>query len=362
MPRHRSVHYLIVVAKIGLACLLLWYFARKAQQSGSFASLRDQQKHWGLLLAATFCCLGAIIITIVRWMMLVRALGIPFPVKDAFRLGFQSYALNFVSLGSVGGDLFKAIFIAREQPSRRPEAVASVIIDRLVGLYALLLVSSGAILFAWWQDAAWIHVREVKTISQVTITCTVVGGVICLFLALPSFTRGRVNAFAEKLPFGSATVLKLLGAIHLYRSQRSVMMVTLFISLFVHLLMSLCVWLISKGLPGNGLTLGENILAVPLASLVGAIPLFPSGLGAFEGTLDFLYLKIAPVDTIEEGRGFIVALGYRVVTMIIALPGLYYIILGRRTVAEVMHEVEEAEESDAEDPLADGTQPVADSH
>lgn len=358
MSAKRPVHYLILVAKIGLACLLLWWLARQAQQNSSFARLRDQEKHWGMLLAATVCCLGAVTITIVRWMILVRALGIHFPLKDAFRLGFQSYALNFVSLGSAGGDLFKAIFIAREQHSRRTEAVASVIIDRLVGLYALFLVSSGAILYAWWLDAAWINVRDVKTISRITLTCTVIGGIFCLILALPSFTRGRVKNFVERLPLGSHLILKLLDAIHLYRSQRGVMTFTLFISLFVHLLMSLSVWLISRGLPGNGLTLGENILAVPIATLAGAVPIFPSGLGAFEGVLEFLYQKIAPVGTVEKGQGFIVALGFRVVTMIVALPGVCYLIVGRRTVREVMHEVEEVEEEGSEEDPVEKSQPA----
>ena len=68
-------------------------------------------------------------------------MALPFRIRDAFRLSFLSYLLNFVSVGSVGGDLFKAFFIAREQPGRRTEAVATVVVDRIVGLYGLLLVT-----------------------------------------------------------------------------------------------------------------------------------------------------------------------------------------------------------------------------
>ena len=65
-------------------------------------------------------------------------LHLPFRLRDAFRLGFLAFLLNFVSVGAVGGDLFKAFFIARDQPGRRTEAVATVVVDRLVGFYALL--------------------------------------------------------------------------------------------------------------------------------------------------------------------------------------------------------------------------------
>ena len=343
MSRSRVRHLAVVVLKVGLACLLLWWLVRQAQQDDSFVKLREQEKHWGLLALATLAFFTAIVITIYRWMLLVRALKIPFSVRDAFRLGFQSYALNFVSLGSVGGDLFKAVFIAREQPQRRAEAVATVVIDRLVGLYALFLVSAGAIVAAWWQGAAWLEVPEVKVIVRATMICTAVGAVLCVILALPNFTRGRVARLVEDLPWVGKTMLKLLEAIHLYRTQRWVMTYSLFISLFVHLLTAVSVWLVSLGLPGRGLTLGENLLAVPLAALVGALPILPSGLGAFEGVLNYLYQKIA-ADTIDPYQGLIVALCFRVITMIVALPGVFYIIRGRRVVAEVMHEVEEEED------------------
>ncbi len=65
---------------------------------------------------------------------------------EAFRLGSICFLLSFVSAGSVGGDLFKAVFLARRRPGKRVEAVASVLVDRGVGLYGLLLVVAAALL------------------------------------------------------------------------------------------------------------------------------------------------------------------------------------------------------------------------
>ena len=54
--------------------------------------------------------------------------------------------MNFVAPGSIGGDLFKAIFLAHGQPGRRTEAVATVIADRLLGVTTILVIASIGIL------------------------------------------------------------------------------------------------------------------------------------------------------------------------------------------------------------------------
>src|SRR5262245_27483918 len=110
---------------------------RSAVQDDSFDRLWNEPKNWSMLAIAAALKLTAIMITFVRWFFLVRALNLPFRLRDAFRLGFLGYLFNLIAPGAVGGDLFKAVFIAREQPGRRGAAISSVIVDRLIGLYAL---------------------------------------------------------------------------------------------------------------------------------------------------------------------------------------------------------------------------------
>ena len=68
--------------------------------------------------------------------------------------GALGFALNFVSLGTVGGDLFKAVLLAKVSPGRRTEAVVTVMADRILGLLMMMLLASTAILFADWRGAA----------------------------------------------------------------------------------------------------------------------------------------------------------------------------------------------------------------
>ena len=102
------------------------------EDSASFTQVWEDRARLSvlLLLASLLVALAGLSVTFVRWYFLVRALDIEFKLKDAFRLGFIGYFSNFLSLGVVGGDAIKAIFISRERPDKKPEAVSSVVLDR----------------------------------------------------------------------------------------------------------------------------------------------------------------------------------------------------------------------------------------
>lgn len=132
--------FLVPAAIIGW---LIWSI-----QPEQWAELREQDKDFARLGVALVLALLALATSYVRWGLLVRCQGIPLSMLEAFRLGAIGFLLSFVSAGSVGGDLFKAIFLARRSPGKRVEAVASVFVDRGSGLLGLLIIFSLALLLA----------------------------------------------------------------------------------------------------------------------------------------------------------------------------------------------------------------------
>ena len=193
---------LISLLKYGLSLGIVAYLIYDAVSDDSFAQLREQPKHWPFFAIAWALCLSATCLTFVRWYYLVRALDLPFRMADAFRLGFLGFLLNFVSLGSVGGDLFKAVFIAREQHGKRAEAVATVVIDRVIGLYVLFVVASVAALVTGLVDSPE---RDLRLLVQATLWCTLIGGLGVLALVMPGFTQGRLSNRMRMLPRSSVT-------------------------------------------------------------------------------------------------------------------------------------------------------------
>ena len=115
--------FLILLLKIGIPIAILAYLFWDASNDDAFGALKVQYDKfgfdWGLLIAAWACCAAAVLTTLVRWYYLVRALEMPFTLREALRVGLMGYLLNFAPMGIVGGDLLKAIMLARRQKERQ---------------------------------------------------------------------------------------------------------------------------------------------------------------------------------------------------------------------------------------------------
>ena len=286
-----------------------------------------------MLACGAALVLATVCVTISRWYLLVRALDLKFRVADAFRLGFLGFLLNFVGGGSVGGDLFKAFFIAKEQPGRRAEAVATVAMDRVVGLFALLLVTSAAILVTGVTDADW----KVRAICEFTLGVTAVAIAFVVLMLVPRFRRGRMVHAITRLPKIGPTLERLIAAVGVYREKRLVLASTLGMSVFVHVSLPVAIYLAAVAIFDQPPTLPEHLILVPLAMCAGALPLTPAGLGTFELAVSELY-KLLPAQAHEDG--IIVALVYRLMTILVAVVGAVYYWSSRREVSEILEQAE----------------------
>lgn len=304
--------------------------------------LRAMNKRWDLLWLSLLLALAALVNTFARWYLLVRSLRLPFRVGDALRLGFLGYLLNFVSVGVVGGDLFKAIFIAREQPRRRPEAVASVIVDRVIGLYALLLVASAA----YWSLDAGAITPEVRAIGRATLITTLVGAAGVALLMLPGFTTGPLAEAVAKLPGIGSIGARMMGAVRMYRRRPLVLLTALLQSIVTHLLFAGSIYCIAAGLFPTIPTVGEHLIVVPLSMVFGSLPFTPAGLGTLELAMAKLY-EIIPAEP-HAVSGVVVALAFRLVQIALAAIGIGYYWSSKADWERIRREAAEMREAEQE--------------
>src|SRR5918994_1561218 len=144
--KHPRRALLINVCLIALAFGLLGYTIWKNREQMREVLGRDLDP-W--LFALGFAIyMTAMLLTFFRWFLLVRALDLPFKVRDAIRLGFIGNFFNLVIPGAVGGDLIKAAYLSREQ-AKKTQAIATMIIDRLLGLLGLFLLAGIAGAVGW---------------------------------------------------------------------------------------------------------------------------------------------------------------------------------------------------------------------
>jgi len=343
--------FLLTFLKIGISVAIIAWLVVAAKNDNAFADL-SQQYHdpgfaWGLLAAALVCCGAAVVITLVRWYYLVRALDMQLSLKEAFRLGFLGYLFNLAPLGIVGGDLLKAVMLARQQRNRRAQAFATVIVDRAIGLYMLFVVASIAILLTGFFNH---EIAEVRYISWATLIVAAVSSLGIGALFIPSVTREKATRHPGNQGYVGRSLGHLVDALRMYRRNVPVLAYSALVTVAVHGLFAMGIYFITLGIyQGHvqDLTLPAEFIVSPLSAAAGVIPL---AMGPMEVVLDFLYANIFGLD---KRQGFVVALGYRLVTLLIAMVGVCYYLGARREVAEVMHEAEDEQELDPQ--LSDET-------
>lgn len=343
-----------LTVSVGMLAYLFYSFRASKDYAETIDQLIYQPKDWCLLAGAWFVIFISVLLTFLRWYWLVRALDLPFRLRDGLRLGFLGFLFNFVSLGSVGGDLFKAVFLAHEHPGRRAEAISTIIIDRLIGLYGLLLLGSVVILSGQLPEGADIH-----RLGLVTLIGTGVITLLCAIMMWPGLLHGSLSGKLCGLPKVGPHVSNLLRAARTYRQRHGVLWASLAITMVVHVLNVAGFYFIARGLPGDAPTFASHMLIIPLAVLTSALPISLAGLGVFELAMQKLYLMVSPTQPLVmiPKLGLFVALIDRVLVLLIAAVGVFFYIGGRREVREVMQEVEQ-EAGDETPPGAAGTKAV----
>jgi uncharacterized membrane protein YbhN (UPF0104 family) len=231
--------------------------------------------------------------------------------------------------------------------------VATVVVDRILGLYGLFVIATICVLTTGLYRSP---VPQVQAISQMTLICTGVGLVGLVMLIFPGFTTGAVSEFLRGLPKVGEVMGKLIDAVRIYRRKPAVLGTAMLMSMAVHSCATLGMYMLARGLFGDDIpSLGTHFVVVPLSMLAAAMPLPLMGLGAMEYALQFLYQTLArdAGEVVLAGIQVLkIAFSYRIVTIInAAIGGLVYA-LSRREMDEVLHDVEEKTEHAEDHPAA----------
>jgi uncharacterized protein (TIRG00374 family) len=233
-------------------------------------------------------------VTLVRWYVLVRAQNLPLTLWNAFRLGMIGCFFNTFLPGSVGGDIIKAAALAREQ-SRRTVAVATVLMDRVIGLWGLFWFV-GLLGVAFWLTGQFdAEGPDGKSKLVIVITLSFLAVSVAVWAAMGFLSNERAAAFAQRLdrlPKFGGSAAEFWRALWLYRCQPTCVYVAIMLSwlgfaffvptfYFSALTLSPDV----QSVP----TLQQHFVLVPIGLIIAAVPGFPGGLGLSEGGFFWLY-------------------------------------------------------------------------
>jgi uncharacterized membrane protein YbhN (UPF0104 family) len=180
--------------------------------------------------------------------------------------------------------------------------------------------------------------------ASILVVATI-GWVTCLLLLFLHQLTGRwVTERVITVPFIGKTCARLLGAMQIYRTRKGMLVAATALSAMMAFCSITTFYSISRGLRLKAPTWIEHAVIVPMAGVVGAVPVTPSGFGTMELAVEKLYEEIAG-DKIDTGDGTMVALGRRITDITVALIGLGFYFGRRREVQAVITETEEASNS-----------------
>jgi glycosyltransferase 2 family protein len=297
-PRHPWLGWIINGALVALAFALLGWavWQNRAKIRAVFSGPLD----WRLLGIAFAIYMVGIVMTFGRWFMLVRVIEPRFRFRATIILGFIGMVYNLVVPGAVGGDLIKGGYLARMH-IKKTQAIASMVIDRIVGLLALFVLASiaGALI---WNEAPE-NVRKRIEFAWVAVAA---GFLVLAAIFTQAFSRMFPRAAQGQSRF-ALIVAELKEMSATYRNRLDVVAACLGLSVVSHSLNVIAYYVVGKMLfPNMITTLAQHFLMAPLMFFSMAVPLPFGALGLTEEVGDQLFKLVG------HPSGFLAMMGFRV--------------------------------------------------
>lgn len=259
-------------------------------QHGPRELWRNIQQVKGVPFVISLLVMGAtILLSVLRWRMVLAVHGLKLSFGRALEISIVAHFFNSFLLGATGGDLIKAWFAARETHHKKVEAVGTVFVDRIVGLFALLLFACLTMLL----NVPLLRSDPVYEKLTLFVLAMAAGGFVATFLAFRggmSMGVFKLRELIRRLPKGDM-IERLRDSFLVYGKHRGALLSTLVLSLGIHLVAVTHVQTVAWGM-GSKATFIQMLTIVPIISCFIVLPISPSGLGVRENL--FVYMLVAP--------------------------------------------------------------------
>ncbi|MBM4032850.1 MAG: flippase-like domain-containing protein [Planctomycetes bacterium] len=345
---------LLLAAKLGIAAALLVWLVRTGKLD--LAQIWNAIREHPFWLALSFLIYNAcIVFTANRWRMLVVSQGIPARRRECVAMTFIGCFFSCFLPGGTGGDLAKAYYVARDTP-RKAEAITTVFLDRVFGLYCMVGFAAVAMLFH--LKHLWRHPSPPSAFGLTQTQFLAVGvlsgfglATVGLVVLLSPHCRRLVHFLLDHVPHKVGSVLKrVYDAVYLYRGRKLLLVKFVLYSASAHGGAAVAFWLIGRSL-GEPLAVDMSrapnyFFLIPLGLVLNGLPVAPAGVGVFEWALGLLFATVLSPG--EANLGANVAALSHVIIILTNQVGLFFYLAGKGKVAEAMREAQ----ADAPEPHA----------
>jgi uncharacterized protein (TIRG00374 family) len=329
---------LLIAFKFALSLGILSYLFYQEWSTDQFDDLWATKKNWNWIAVGFLICVAAHLISFFRWKLMVRALDLPFSYIDAVRIGLIGMFFGLFAFGVVGGDTLRAYYAARQSKNKIPEAIASVVADRFVGMLTMFSFASIAFLALGTSNESAVNPEKLAIVTfvfRVVLLATAIGlaGVVMLLFA----PRVRSSAWFLRLtrvPRIGGAIGRLAEVVILYRSKLPLLVTCVLLSAVINVGFVVVIYCIARGLGGSHPSFASHFLIAPMSMAANAIPL-PGGIGGMEFMLTYLYDALS-LRNMPSEHGVIVSFTFRLMLLLLSAFGAIAWFANRRQLHEIV--------------------------
>ena len=265
-------------ACVTLAILFLVF--RNPQKRHEMAEIIRQADH--MWLFAGFACYGVVeILAGIRWQILLRIQGISLGWARLTMLLLIGVFFNYFIPGGTGGDVVKIFYLLKETPGKRSAALLTVLMDRVVGLMALIVMAGFLIATRWsWLVSA-------PDTAKAVWTCLIILGaaVVGIGFSLIVSRFGLVHKLPGRLP-GRDRLAEMAFAYDLHAKAWRPTLAAFVLSIGAHIAYFAVFFCPALSFHASNVripTFGELCAILPVINSILGMPISIGGLGLREG-------------------------------------------------------------------------------
>ncbi|WP_413577495.1 lysylphosphatidylglycerol synthase transmembrane domain-containing protein [Bdellovibrio sp. HCB290] len=253
-----------------------------------------------------------------RWRVLVKSQGIPAKAWSSFKLTLIGQFFNFAMPGGVGGDVIKAFYFTREFPGTKVVAATSVLIDRVLGLYAMILLALLVMIYDFTHVS---HVSTLMSLFYFIVALFVTFSIaLSLVFSTKVYDRQILKRVIHKLPL-SEKFMKIYESLHLYGNHIPRIIQVILLSLIAQTTAILFLYMVGMVSGFSEIPMKTYFLVAPLGFMATAIPISPAGVGVGQAAFYFLFNVYTGKST-DVGPTTITA--FQVSSFVVSLLGAFF--------------------------------------